>query len=532
MTFARGLAVCSWGGVALCGRGRGAGAVTDWERLRNGGRLGGEAPGRRDCHADRAERSAHRRERRERRLPLLEPFPGKYSVTVERPGFASARRDVSVALGNVVLSITLQVAGVEESLIVEGGGPDLDSREVQTGATFGRRELDSIPTTRDPWAILQQVPGVLLVNIHVGGDATAHQGSFSGKATPSGQNSYNLGGAAISLGGITPMFFDWDSLDTIEVTTGGSDLALASPGVALNLVTKRGTNELKGSARGLYTGGAGWDYGVEVGGPLWRDRVWLWGAFAHNAYIGQPFLNKADEPLLSQDRVEEWNAKLNARPVPANALTLSFIQFHRTFVGWQTGRDQSAESSLTNLHPAQSYKVEDAHVFSAKLFGSAYFSYLPASSEDFPVGGPDEQADVDSTRILRHSILTRFIRDDKHQTGLNASTFFNTGVLRHEVKLGLGYWHVRFDSFRQWPGDELVGDVRPEPVPRSRNHASAERQVPGQPLRRLRRRHDPGWETHGQRRREIRLPAGTEPSLLGSGQPCVPRASAGHSVPG
>ena len=87
------------------------------------------------------------------------------------------------------------------------------------------------------------------------------------------------------------MFFDFDSLDTIEVTTGGSDLALASPGVALNLVTKRGTNELKGSARALYTGGAGWDYGVEAGGPLWKDRVWLWGAFAHNDYLGQPFLN-------------------------------------------------------------------------------------------------------------------------------------------------------------------------------------------------------------------------------------------------
>ncbi len=200
-----------------------------------------------------------------------------------------------MALGNVVLSIPMQVAGVEESLTVESGAPGPDSREVQTGATFGRKELDSIPTARDPWAILQQVPGVLLVNVSVGSGTTAHRVPFVGKGSPGGQNSFNLDGAPISLGGVTPMFFDFDSLDTIEVTTGGSNLGLASPGVALNLVTKRGTNDLKGSARAYFTGEAGWEYGVEAGGPLWKDRVWLWGAFAHNDYLGQPFVNRLDE---------------------------------------------------------------------------------------------------------------------------------------------------------------------------------------------------------------------------------------------
>ena len=335
------------------------------------------------------------------------------------------------------------------------------------------------------------------------------------------------------------MFFDFDSLDTIEVTTGGSDLALASPGVALSLVTKRGTNDLKGSARALYTGGAGWDYGVEAGGPLWRDRVWLWGAFAHNDYLGQPFLNRVGEPLLNRDRVEEGNAKLNARPVPANALTLSFTQFHRTFLGWNTGPDQSAESSLTNLHPAQSYKVEDSHVFSPKLFGSAYLSYLPASSTDLPVGGLDEQADLDSTRIWRHSFITRRIRDDKHQAGLNASTFFDTGVLRHEVKLGLGYWHVRFDSILEWPGDQLVGYARPATLPqddpeigrwKSRGRQNAKSNVnlydayAGDTIQAGKFTVNVGGRFDYQQ--------GKESPLLRSGQSRVSGASAGHPVPG
>ncbi len=47
--------------------------------------------------------------------------------------------------------------------------------------------------------------------------------------------------------------------------------------------------------------------------------------------------------------------------------------------------------------------MEDSHVFSAKLFASAYVSYLPASSTNLPVGGFDEQADLDEDDIWRHS---------------------------------------------------------------------------------------------------------------------------------
>ena len=392
---------------------------------------------------------------------FLHLAPGDYSLALERTGFEAARRDVHIGLGNAVLSITMPVAGVAEAVTVEGSPGNFDRREVQTGETFTRKELDSIPNTRDPWGIIQRVPGVFLETVIVGGEVTGHQNGFSGKGSPPEQNSYNLDGAAISLGGVSPIFFDFDSLDMIEVATGGSNLSLPSPGVTVNLVTRRGTNELRSSARALYTGGAGWDYGIEAGGPLWRDRVWLWGAFAHNDFLTHPFLNYSGEPLEFRDRLEHWNAKLNAQPVPTNTLTLSYTHFNRNFLGWQVGPDRDADSSVTNLHPGASYKVEDSQVLSANLFLSAYFAYLPTSSTDIPVGGLDEQADVDDHNVWRHSYQTRRVRDDKHQTGLNGSVFFDTGKLRHEVKLGLGYWHVRLDFIREWPGDELLGFVLP-----------------------------------------------------------------------
>ena len=135
------------------------------------------------------------------------------------------------------------------------------------------------------------------------------------------------------------------------MTTGGSDLSLATPGVTVNLVTRRGTNELLGSARGFYTGGAGWDYGLEAGGPLWKDRLWLWGAFAHNDFPGTTRLNNADEPLESQQTFEHWNGKLNSQLSSSNALTVSYTHFERDFLGFQSGGDRSEESNWNNSSP-------------------------------------------------------------------------------------------------------------------------------------------------------------------------------------
>ncbi len=54
-----------------------------------------------------------------------------------------------MALGNAVLSTVMPVAGVAEAVTVAGDAP-LDSRTIQTGATFGQKELESIPTTGTP----------------------------------------------------------------------------------------------------------------------------------------------------------------------------------------------------------------------------------------------------------------------------------------------------------------------------------------------------------------------------------------------
>ena len=129
--------------------------------------------------------------------------PGDYSVRVRAGGIrdGAPRRDGRArqpgSLGHPA------VAGVAETVTVNDDAPELDSRRIVTGATFGEKELESIPTSRDPWAILRQVPGVLVADMVVGGPISGIPG-FVGKGSQRSQNTFNLDGVGDQRGGISP----------------------------------------------------------------------------------------------------------------------------------------------------------------------------------------------------------------------------------------------------------------------------------------------------------------------------------------
>jgi hypothetical protein len=397
---------------------------------------------------------------------FLELTPGSYSVSLERAGFETVRRDVEVAVGrDAVISISMTVAGQAETVTVEGSAASLDSRKIVTGASFSRKELDDIPTTRDPWAFLRQVPGVLLASVDVGNAKTGQQPAFVGKGSHPDQNTINLDGVGVSgLEGGSPIYFDFDSLDGVAVVTGGSDPSLSTPGVTLNLVTKRGTNRLRGSARVLYTDEARWDYGAEVGLPLWKDRLWFWGAGGANSYLTNTFHTLAEESVRYQEDQQYWNAKLSAEPAASNALTLFYVRWQRVADGRGAQfRDRSPETTWDNTFPAESFRIDDSEVFSEKLFASIDFSCLPADNFKTPHGGLETQADLDEDGVWQNSYYLWDVRSIRRQVGATASSFFATGGWNHELKFGFGYRRADRHSSTVWPGDQLIG-LMPEPA--------------------------------------------------------------------
>src|SRR5256886_5689657 len=99
--------------------------------------------------------------------------PGLYKLAASPPGFKTAQRDVIVAAGrNADAPLTLRIAAVTESVTVSAPAPILDAKATGTSTTFSRDELANVPTSRDPFALVRGVPGVLLDRVNIGGDHT------------------------------------------------------------------------------------------------------------------------------------------------------------------------------------------------------------------------------------------------------------------------------------------------------------------------------------------------------------------------
>jgi Carboxypeptidase regulatory-like domain len=97
--------------------------------------------------------------------------PGTYTVASALLGFATVTHEnIVVALGrNTEMTETMKLSSVAAAITVTSEAPLIDTRKVETGAVISQAELSHIPTGRDPWVLLQSVPGVALDRVNVAG---------------------------------------------------------------------------------------------------------------------------------------------------------------------------------------------------------------------------------------------------------------------------------------------------------------------------------------------------------------------------
>ena len=430
------------------------------------------------------------------RFPNLSP--GTYTLRAELAGYGTATRaGIGVRLGaspDVTLTLNPSVA---QTITVTAEAPLLDVRKTGTGATVSKVELETVPSGRDPWVILQQTPGVLIDRINVGGNESGQQSSFTGKGSTTDQTSWNVDGVNITdVGalGSSPTYYDFDSFEEMQIATGGSDPRIQTPGVQVNMVTKRGTNDLSGSARYFTTRNAWqsdpsvpdeatgylasvneideiYDRGVEVGGPIIRDRLWLWGAYSEQ----QIDLLQASGGAHLSDKttLETLNGKLNAQPFTANSLTATYMLGSKVKLGRNVGPTRPQETGWNqdnNYAGPTMWKIEDTHVFSSNFYLTGLFSHVEGGFQLISDNGEGCQTiecglsgapatwdfGPDGDGLPHNSYYNYFTERPQDQYRLDGSTFFNTGSLAHELKFGYGVRDADVRSLSAWPGDQLV----------------------------------------------------------------------------
>jgi hypothetical protein len=405
--------------------------------------------------------------------------PGTYTVKADLSGYGlSTRSGINVRVAqNADVTMTLNPS-VAESITVTAEAPLLDTRKAGTGVDVPRVELDKIPTSRDPWTVLQQAPGVQVDRINVGGNQSGQQSVYVGKGSDSTQNTWNVDGVAITdmvATGASPTYYDFDSFEEMQVTTGGSDPRIMTPGVQLNMVTKRGTNDFKGGGRYFYTPGSAQadasvpteaqsylattnrinyvrDYGGEVGGPIWRDHIWLWLAESENKISNQATSSPASVGAFDNIILRNKNLKLNGQILPSN----SAVGFYSLGDKVRNARSLSStrpfETAFHQSGPTHVYKLEDTQIFGSSLYLTGMWSNVPFGFKLIPNGGLDATAFRDVQNVWHNSYLYEIFNRPSNQSRLDGSKFFDVGKMNHELKFGFGYRHAPDSSFYTWPG--------------------------------------------------------------------------------
>jgi hypothetical protein len=418
---------------------------------------------------------------------FLSLAPATYKLKAELAGFSTIEEpNIVISVGRNTNIVVTMNSALEEVITVTAESPLLDERKISTGATINATELQKIPTSRDPWAVLQTTPGVLTDRVNVGGNESGQQSSYVGPGSVGQQSVWAVDGVVITdmaALGSSPAYYDFDAFQEMQVTTGGSDSTLATGGVVLNLVTKRGTNEWRGSARYLYDDKnlqsntsfnasrlpakqppfkqgnrivKVQDYGFEAGGPIVKDRLWIWGSYGKQDIKLLTISDFADNTQLPT-----LNGKLNAQVTSSNSATAFVLDSSKKKQGRNAGptRPQETTWNQDKFGPSPTaLKLEDTQILGPNFYLTGLISQVEGGFELVPQGGFSPTAFLDSGAIWHFSFRGVQTKRPQQQGKLDASSFFNTGTLSHELKYGAGYRRVETQSFSTWPGAGLILD--------------------------------------------------------------------------
>ena len=234
------------------------------------------------------------------RAPLM-PL-GPYTLTASLDGFATlVREGLELTLGQrMALQLQLSVAAVGESIVVTGESPLIETSRVETKIILDQATIEGLPNDGRNFLDFQTLtPGV-----------TVAQGPDGDVLSINGQKGINnnvmIDGADFNnpffgeqRGGQRPPYtFNIDAIENVLIVTEGAPAEFGrSSGGFVNVVTKSGTNSLKGSVHTFYKsdslqespklpdGGTEPDfsfnqaqYGFTLGGALKKDKLFFFTA--------------------------------------------------------------------------------------------------------------------------------------------------------------------------------------------------------------------------------------------------------------
>ena len=443
----------------------------------------------------------------EGKFRFLSLFPGNdYVLKCELQGFKTKIESgiiVNIAK-EAALVIQMEQGALEEQVTVIAETPIIQAKKTQITHTVNAEMLAALPSARDPWVVLQLTPGVQVDRENIGGTESGQQSYYFAKGSTNQE--WTMDGMQITdrLSVSSPGYYDFDMFEELNISTGTLDVEHRDSGVVVNIVTRRGGNNMSLGARFFYTDEKfqakisdaeradigltrGYnhavdikDFGFNAGGPFVKDKAWWWVSYGVQQVKTINAVNKPDDTYLNN-----YNAKLNFQLIPSNRLELLYSIGDKK----KYGRSSSAEFPEGYIQGSRfhfgnpTWKIQDEQMIGNDLFLSLRvgnsnpgFGFRPGSDPDLL-----RTSHFDYTAYQWFGSYYYFYSDRPHPYTVAQVQYFNDNIMgtAHEIKVGfeinpngheyqggyngnIRYWDNYYWETVDWDGDGGLDNVLDE----------------------------------------------------------------------
>ena len=357
-------------------------------------------------------------ERGQFRFPTLPP--GDYALEIEMPGFAARReQNIRIGLGATIERIvTLTLATVAQSVVVEGAGSRIEARDPGFGTRFGAEDVQAIPTRRaSMFDLIRAAPGISPTSPSSGTTTTV-----SAFGSGVNENMFLIDGTNFTCpcNGVARAEPGVDFIQEVQVQSVGASAEFGGvQGAVINVVTRQGSERFLydasyyGQPSGLTsqpvtrplrpgTGSTGYerdryrDLTTNLGGPVLSDRLWFFAGYQYlRDYDSQPGTDPALPRTYEQNKVF---AKLTWRLRPSLQLLQSYHREYWVSPGRPTAvtpfeattRANATVPAITFGH--LTHTLSDATVWDVRVGRFVYSRETPPSTGDWTTASRFDRA--------------------------------------------------------------------------------------------------------------------------------------------
>ncbi len=261
-------------------------------------------------------------------------FPGTYTLHIQKKGYQDFQLTIHLKSGHTH-SIQIKLVPIDQVLVTSPVYEDVLLLQAHE-TSWSTQTIETLPTTRDPWSVLELTPGIVMKESSTGVEQATKQVYFYAYGESRKNAHWYLDGIPITdpeKRGRTQIIPDFSSLEEIRVISAQGDVESFSGGVQIHMITKRGGKNLEGevvlngtssilvaskrpsgslykllspqpSLRSLFQGS------FSLGGKLPGTRIFVWSSYGNRIHR----LEKSSgfgTPLLEQTTLHDAQVKFD-----------------------------------------------------------------------------------------------------------------------------------------------------------------------------------------------------------------------------